>query len=201
MEPAGLVTHAGLHVSGASVSKRPVLFDADLYAAINGVSSVRLMISRSSGVALQMTYGVAFYSFGNQTSLALISSTTNSISIQSSVSWSGVRGLDITGLGALSLTPGPYKGALYFSASADAASLGDFYLFGGQSFAALNGWLSAGANQTGATQSTLQFIPMDGVYSATTTGFPANIARSQIYGQGDATVNNIPFVQIMRAWT
>jgi hypothetical protein len=201
MPPINLVTHAGLHVSGASASKRPMLFDVDMAVAMNGVSSVRLMISRSSGVALQMTYGVAFYSFGNQTSLALISSTTNSISIQSSASWSGVRALDITGLGALSLTPGAYKGALYFSASNNAASLGDFYLIGGQSFAALNGWLSAGANQTGATQSTLQLVPMDGVYSNTTAGFPANIARSEIYGQGDATVNNLPFIQILRAWT
>jgi hypothetical protein len=201
MAPSGITTHAGLAITNGSLSKRPILFNADMEKHFPGVSSVRVILQRNVGTSLNMTCGVAFYSYGNATSLALVSSTTNAVSITTSSQWSGIRAFDITGLGALTLTRGEYIGALYFSGSNNSTAVMDFALLGGATFPALAGWILAGSNNTAATASTLQMIPMDGVYSNTTAAFPANIARSEIYGQGDATVNNVPFIQIIRNWT
>ena len=190
-----VTTHPGLAITNASLSKRPFFFPIHLPFAINGLSTIDFMASRVLGTSLNMTYGFALYSLANATSMNLISSVTHSISCTTSAQFSGVRNYWFTGLGAMSLTPGHYVGALYFSGSNNSTAVANLGLMGGQSITALAGSVFPGANSTGATNATQNMFPFWGVYSNTTAAFPAGVGRSQITGMGNATVNPLPYLQ------
>jgi hypothetical protein len=166
---------------------------------LNGIKSVEYIASRTAGTSLNMTHGFGIYSFGNSTSLGLVASTTNGVSLTTSAQFSGLRGYQITGLDTVTLSPGLYVGALYFSGSNNSTEVANLQLLGAQSFVALVGYVLNGTNSTAATASTNHMFPMNGVYSATSGGFPSNIGRTDIYGQGNATVNAVPYVQIVNA--
>lgn len=189
-----ITTHLGAAITNASLSKRPWFFPIQCPYQINGLNTIEFWASRPAGTSLNMTYGFAFYTLVNSTSMALLSSTTNAVSLTASDQFSGMRVYRFTGLSAMSLTPGLYRAALYFSGSNNSTAVANLALAGMQSILPIAGSVFEGTNSTGATNATNHVFPLWGVYSNTTAGFPANVARNQITGMGNATVNNIPFM-------
>lgn len=182
-------------LNNGTYSNRPVFVPFVMKEGANlSCNTVQLFFSRTSGTALVATLGVAFYTYANATSINLAFSTTHNFSVQSSVSWSGIRAIQFTGLGANVLTAGEYVFALYNSAAASNSCA--LHVMGGDGFA-LAGYINTGTNQTAASHSQSQIIPMWGVWNATTAAFPAAVAFSSISG-GMPSVNSPDIYAIVK---
>lgn len=183
-----LLTHA-CSITGVSYSKRPIFVPFWLDGENLSVKTINLWASRPAGTSLNMTYGAGFYSAINSTQLSLVSSTTNAVSLTASGQFSGVRRYEITGLSGLTLSEGRWIMALLFSGSNNSTAVANLVLYGGQTMFGVNGYVFPGTNSTGATSGSEHFFPFWGVYSATSDGFPASVARSEISGPGSNDVN------------
>lgn len=158
------------------------------------VNTVEMYLSRTGGTILLATMGVAFYTMANSTSMNLAFSTTHVFSLQSSVSWSGIRGYQFTGMGANVLTAGEWVFGFYNSAAAS-NSIG-LNVMGGDGFA-LAGYVFTGTDQTSATGSQSHLVNMWGVFNATTAAFPAAVAKSSISG-GMPSANSPDIYAVVR---
>lgn len=185
-----------MSITGASLTKRPILFPLWVDGQIDGCKTIEYWASRAAGTSLNMTHGFALYTMVNSTSLALYSSTTEAISLTTSAQYSGARIYQITGLSNLTLTAGPWIGALYFSGSNNSTVVANLQLYGCASITSMAGYVFAGTNSTGATNSQSQVIPFWGVYSNTTAAWPANINRTEIAGNGTNARNVDPLIII-----
>jgi hypothetical protein len=168
-------------LSQTQVSKRVVF--TPFWMDGNGVqaSTVRILMSWvTNSTGPQMTYGAAFYSEVNPTSLALYDSTTATIDLSStqSASYTGIRAWDITGM-TKTLSEGRWIMGLYFNGTA--ANNMNGIVYGASAYPNILGYISGGQSTLG-TNDTVHLFPWMGYYSATTAGFPANVGRSQIYG-------------------
>lgn len=148
-------------------------------------NTVRLLASRTGGTSLSCTLGIGFYSYVNSTRLSLGASTTQSFSLSTSADFSGVRAIDITGMGTFTLSEGRWYLGILNTVSASAVM--GLNLLGGDNVT-LAGFLLGGTT-TAATHSTSNLLPFWGVYSANTGGFPGTVNRTQISG-GDMGANS-----------
>lgn len=158
------------------------------------VNTVELFLSRTGGTILLATMGVAFYTVANSSSLNLSFSTTHVFSVRSSVSWSGIRGYQFTGMGASQLSAGEWVLGFYNSAAAS-NSIG-LNAMGGDGFV-MAGYVFTGTDQTSASHSASHLVPFWGVWNATTAGFPSAVARSSISG-GNAAANSPDLYAVIR---
>jgi hypothetical protein len=178
-------TFAGVaDLTAASFSHRPII--QPFYQPGNAlrVKTARIYVSRTAGVTLNATMGLGFYTMGNSTSLALVSSGTQNYSLTASSDWSGVRAIEFTGLSNLMLSQGPWFVGFHLSASNTSTAVGQVQLVGpaplDSNFTA--GTLGTGANVSSAASASRLLAPFMGVYSAVSAALPANIAASEMLG-------------------
>lgn len=167
--------------NNATYSNRPIFIPFEVDNNLAGCNSIRFFASRSTGTVLVATMFAGIYSRVNATSAALVSSTSHNISVSTSAQYSGIRVYDITGLGALSLSPGRYLLGLMGSCAASNSL--PLHLMGGDQVA-WAGYVLSGTNQTAATATNSHIIPMWGVYTANTAAMPANVVNTHISGGG-----------------
>ena len=175
-------------------TKRPILQPFWLDGGNLSCKTVRFLAScdaSSNTLSMNLTHGVAFYTMANSTSLALVSSTTNAISLTASSQWSGVGFLDVTGLSDFVLSEGRYVLAYYVSGSNNSSAVQNFRLYGADPMPNYVRFISAGTDQTGATNATKGPLPFWGVYSATTAAFPANIGKSDMSMQSSGVMQDL----------
>jgi hypothetical protein len=185
-----------LNLTQTQFTKRPIFYPFWLDGEGINVNTVRLYFSRGTGTSLNMTAGAAFYSLVNSTSMALVSSTTNAVSITTSAIWSGIRAFDITGLSDFTLSEGRWVLGLYFSASNNSSAVMNWIMFGADPMPNFVGYVSAGTNATSATHASSGVMPFWGVYSNSTAAFPANVGKSNMSMSGSAVIPE-PYVIIM----
>ena len=112
-------------------------------------NTVQFIAARSAGTSLLVTVNVGFYTAANATSLALVSSTSNAVSLTASTQYSGTRMYIVTGLGALTLTQGRYWMGLLVAGTGTNSF--DIALMGAGSVPTLAGSVFAGTDQTSGT--------------------------------------------------
>lgn len=171
-------------------SKRPFLVPFEMRASMSQMRSMELLFERSSGTSLNMTGGVAIYFRTNATQLSLMASESFNISLTTSAQYSGLRMFEIslTSMSTAQLSMGNYWLGVYLNGSNDSTAVMQLNLWG-QSNSPIVGYVSKGANNTGATNQTAHFYDFAGSYSntlATNAMFPATINSTQISGAGSA---------------
>lgn len=169
----------GVRAGAVAWTAKPLFMPIEIGGSGLIASRVRLLLERSAGTSLNMTMGCAFYSHVNNTSCALISSTTNAVSLTTSAQWSGLRVYDILGLSALTFTKGQYVLGLYFSGSGGSSAVQDFNFYGANRPLPV-GFVFSGTNSTGATNSSSMVFPFAAVLSTTSNGFPANVRTQDL---------------------
>lgn len=162
--------------------------------------TVRMFVSggASSNRSLGLTMNMALYSLQNSTQLTLL--TSDSIGFQYTASsqssiWNGIGVLDLTGMSNYTLTAeGRYALAMNMSVSQANASWAQMAIYGCDNYPSFAKVFSN--NTTGATNSTNQLLPWQGVYSTTTANFPNSVGKTQIYG-GNSNSAMQPYMVLM----
>lgn len=180
--------------NNATYSNRPFFVPFKMGEALTAVNSIAMYVSRTGGTSVLATLHAGFYTIANATSMNLLSSTSFAISLTTSAQFSGIRRIQWTGLGALSLSPGQYVLGLLASV-AGTASWGMNMI--GTGTVELAGILHPGTNSTAATASGTRLMPFQGVWNATSAALPAAVGTASI--SGGALVNSPSPIVIVKA--
>lgn len=173
-----LVTTAALW-NNATYSNRPIFIPFKMGEAITAVNSIEMYASRTGGTSVAASLHWGIYTIANSSSMNLVSSTSFNVSLLNSSQFSGIRRLQFTGLGGLSLSPGQYVIGLLASGAGTASWGMNAMGIGSLGFA---GVIHPGTNSTAATGSDSKIEPFFGVWNATSAALPSAVALSSISG-------------------
>jgi hypothetical protein len=152
----------------------PVYFDGTVT-----VARVQFEMSRSTTGSNAFSVSMGLFSYNNSTQIGLISSFAGNYSNTATVSVSGIRRFDVTLANTFSLAPGNYVMGMMFSQLASASM--NYSLRGFSGAAQVGGLLNGTDAYVTATSS--HIIPFFGRRSASSAGFLATVAQSEVIGQ------------------
>lgn len=143
-------------------------------------NTIRFWASKGGG-SLIGTLSMGLYTVVNSTQLSLQASSSYSYSLSATNQNSGVRIFELTGFSSVTLTEGRYVMAmLWGSVSADHSIL---YMGNGGFHTNFGGYVFPGVSVTsGTATNSRQLDPWAGAFTATTSGLPGSVAKTQIHG-------------------